>query len=273
MAYLIGKMIFCLLLASIFSAIIGWHLKQFFVTKQHNEHLNRLAAERNRYNKQITQLKSLLENSKQENIKLLKIVNTPSQAITELTHEKATLKRKNSALRQKNKQIKKDRENYQDDLSRLAKERTVLETAQHYLNQADDEAVSDPCAMGCLKEQLVSLMEDRDKVQATISQLVTELSNEQQCHAELKQNKSMMQAKAAATNAPDDLQKIIGIGQANEQVLKEQGVTCYAQIAAFTAEDEEKYGNTLGVFSARITQEEWVKQAKQRHKEKYGEDI
>ncbi len=273
MAYLIGKMVFCLLLASIFSAMIGWYLKQFFAKKQHNEQLNRFATQRNKYNKEIAQLKNLLENSKQENIKLLKIVNTPSQAITELTNEKATLVSKNKILRQKNKQIKKDRENYQDDLSRLAKERTILETAQHYLNQADDEAVSDPCAMGCLKEQLVSLMDDRDKVQATISQLVTELANEQQCHAELKQNKSITQAKTAATEEPDDLQKIIGIGKANEQVLKEQGITCYAQIAAFTAEDEEKYGNTLGVFSARIRQEEWVKQAKKLHKKKYGEEI
>jgi predicted flap endonuclease-1-like 5' DNA nuclease len=273
MAYLIGKMVFCLLLASIFSAIIGWYLKQFFATKQYNEQLNRFTTQSSRDNKQIAQLKSLLENSKQENIKLLKIVNTPSQAITELTHEKATLVSKNKTLRQQNKQITKDRENYQDDLSRLAEERTVLETAQHYLNQADDEEVSDPCAMGCLKEQLVSLMDDRDKVQATISQLVTELSNEQQCHAELKQNKSTIETKIAATDEPDDLQKIIGIGKANEQVLKEQGITCYAQIAAFTTEEEQKYGNTLGVFSARIAQEEWVKQAKQLHKEKYEEDI
>jgi len=273
MAYLIGKMVFCLLLASVFSIIIGWHLKRFFAEKQHNEQLNRLATERNKYNKEITQLKSLLESSKQKNIKLLKIVNTPSQAITELTNEKATLLNKNKILRQKNKQIKKDRADYQDDLSRLTKERTVLETAQHYLNQVDNEEASDPCAMGCLKEQLVSLMEDRNKVQSTINQLVTELSNEQQCHAELKQNNSPIQAEAATTDEPDDLKKIIGIGKANEQTLKAQGITCYAQIAVFTREDEEKYGNTLGVFSARITQEKWAKQAKQLHKEKYGEDI
>jgi predicted flap endonuclease-1-like 5' DNA nuclease len=235
MTYLIGKMIFCLLLASLFSMMIGWLLKQFFANKRYNEQLNDFAVERDKFN-----------------------------------HLKAEL----IALRDENKQIKGNRAQYQDDFYRLAKERKTLQVANLYLSKtADENDKVDPCAMGCLKEQLVSLMDDRDKIREKISQLVAELSNEEQCQTELEQNTTAMQAKIGATEKPDDLKKIVGIGKANEQVLREQGVTCYAQIAAFSAEDEKKYGHSLGVFSARISQEKWVEQARRLHKEKYGENI
>ena len=113
------------------------------------------------------------------------------------------------------------------------------------------------------------LTKDRDQIQAKISQLSAELSTEKQCIARLTEENRMMRVAAE----PDDLKKIIGIGTANEQALKKQGITCYAQIAAFNTDDEKKYGNTLGVFSGRIRQEEWVKQAKKLHQEKYSEDL
>lgn len=59
----------------------------------------------------------------------------------------------------------------------------------------------------------------------------------------------------------DDLKKISGIGRVNEAKLKELGVTSFAQIAAWTPEDEARYGDLLA-FEGRIEREEWVRQAK-----------
>jgi len=265
MAYLIGKMIFCLLLASILGVIIGFFLKQFFVRKHYNEQLNRFDVERDTHN--------ILDTNSEGSAKFLKSVETLPPDFSKLAEENVGLERKNNdlnkkivTLRDQNKQIKQDGEKYQENLSRFAKEKKILEKAHRHLSKTNE---ADLCEMGCLKEQLVALTEDRDQIQAKISQLSVELSTEQQCTAELREKNRIMKAVVE----PDDLKKIVGIGRANEQALKEQGVTRYAQIADFTAEDEKKYGNSLGVFSARITQEGWVEQAKILHEEKYGEDV
>jgi predicted flap endonuclease-1-like 5' DNA nuclease/ribosomal protein S16 len=273
MTYLIGKIIFCLLLASIFGAIIGWLLKRFFAKKHDDEQLTLFEVERTQHQQNITDLnneseekqalldkekskmKKLRDISEQESVGLLTPHQTQHQQINVLTEQLAKLKKQSAS--------------YQKELSRLIQEKQVLEEAHQCLSKENNEYEEALCEMGCLKEQLIALTHDRDQIQTKISQLSTELSTEQECTAALREKNSRMQT---ATQS-DDLKKINGIGKANEQALKKQGVTCYAQIAAFTAEDEKKYGNKLGVFAARITQEEWVKQAKHLYKEKYGEEI
>lgn len=59
----------------------------------------------------------------------------------------------------------------------------------------------------------------------------------------------------------DDLKKISGIGRVNEGKLNELGVTSFAQIAAWSPEDEARIGDILA-FEGRIEREEWVRQAK-----------
>ena len=75
-----------------------------------------------------------------------------------------------------------------------------------------------------------------------------------------------MAAPIAGTPAPprrviDDLKKISGIGRVNEAKLNELGVTSFAQIAAWSPEDEARIGDLLA-FEGRIEREEWVAQAK-----------
>jgi predicted flap endonuclease-1-like 5' DNA nuclease len=59
----------------------------------------------------------------------------------------------------------------------------------------------------------------------------------------------------------DDLKKISGIGRVNEGKLNELGITSFAQIAAWSPEDEARIGDILA-FEGRIEREEWVRQAK-----------
>ncbi len=70
-------------------------------------------------------------------------------------------------------------------------------------------------------------------------------------------------SKPAATPAGgDDLRKLKGVGPKLVAVLAEQGITSFAQIAAWTDADIERVDATLGRFAGRITRDQWVEQAK-----------
>ena len=81
------------------------------------------------------------------------------------------------------------------------------------------------------------------------------------------------EAKAADTEAPitalftapdgkpDDLKKISGVGPVLEKKLNALGITTYAQIAAFSADDIAQIDDVLS-FHGRIDRDDWVGQAK-----------
>lgn len=66
----------------------------------------------------------------------------------------------------------------------------------------------------------------------------------------------------ATTGEADDLKKIKGVGPKLVTMLKEQGVTTYAQIAAWSDADVARIDETLGRFKGRIERDQWVEQAK-----------
>jgi len=67
-------------------------------------------------------------------------------------------------------------------------------------------------------------------------------------------------AKAAA--GADDLTKISGVGPVLVKKLNEAGVTSFAQIAAWTAEDITVFDDKLN-FKGRIERDDWIAQAKE----------
>ena len=66
---------------------------------------------------------------------------------------------------------------------------------------------------------------------------------------------------AAPEGEPDDLKKISGVGPVLEKKLHALGITRYAQVAAFTAEDVARVDDALS-FKGRIGREDWIGQAK-----------
>ncbi len=64
----------------------------------------------------------------------------------------------------------------------------------------------------------------------------------------------------APTGEPDDLKVISGVGPVLEKKLHALGITKYAQVAAFTAEDIERVDDALS-FKGRIERDNWVEQA------------
>ncbi len=62
-------------------------------------------------------------------------------------------------------------------------------------------------------------------------------------------------------DAPDDLERIRGIGPVLRQRLNKLGITTFAQIAAFTEDDLKRIDEVLD-FNGQISRERWVEQAK-----------
>lgn len=65
---------------------------------------------------------------------------------------------------------------------------------------------------------------------------------------------------AVPQGAADDLKKISGVGPALEKKLHALGITQYAQIAAFSADDIAKVDDALS-FKGRIERDNWIEQA------------
>lgn len=66
----------------------------------------------------------------------------------------------------------------------------------------------------------------------------------------------------AQSSANDDLCRIKGLGPKLVKILADQGITSFAQIAAWSDEDIARIDAGLGRFSGRITRDQWVEQAK-----------
>lgn len=64
----------------------------------------------------------------------------------------------------------------------------------------------------------------------------------------------------APEGAADDLKKISGVGPVLEKKLNALGITTYAQVAAFTADDIAKVDDALS-FKGRIERDDWLSQA------------
>ena len=70
------------------------------------------------------------------------------------------------------------------------------------------------------------------------------------------------QSAAPSAKGSDDLKRIKGLGPKLVGILAEQGVTSFAQIAAWSDADIERVDAGLGKFQGRITRDKWVEQAK-----------
>ena len=69
-------------------------------------------------------------------------------------------------------------------------------------------------------------------------------------------------AKAAPKSSiPDNLELIKGLGPKVNNMLKDLGVTSFAQVASWTAADVAEMDGKLGAFAGRITRDNWVDQA------------
>ncbi len=69
---------------------------------------------------------------------------------------------------------------------------------------------------------------------------------------------------------PDDIEEIVGIGPMIGAKLRDMGITTFAQIAAWSADDAQRIGADLA-FPGRIERENWIEQARELHSRTHGE--
>lgn len=62
--------------------------------------------------------------------------------------------------------------------------------------------------------------------------------------------------------ASDDLKEIKGIGPKLEQILHENGVTTFQQMADWTEADKDRFAELIGSLGSRIRSEDWPGQAR-----------
>lgn len=74
----------------------------------------------------------------------------------------------------------------------------------------------------------------------------------------------------AAHTEADDLQEISGIGPFFEKKLHSLRIYTFRQLASCTPTDVEQIANIIEFFPDRIERENWVGQAKELHRKKYG---
>jgi NADH-quinone oxidoreductase subunit E len=79
--------------------------------------------------------------------------------------------------------------------------------------------------------------------------------------AAAKADKPKAEKISAKTDIADDLKQLKGVGPALEKKLHDNGVTTFAQIAAWTADDITDMDDKLS-FKGRIARDGWVDQAK-----------
>jgi F-type H+-transporting ATPase subunit gamma len=80
---------------------------------------------------------------------------------------------------------------------------------------------------------------------------------------------SALAATAVGVLEPDDIEDIVGIGPVIGAHLRDQGVTTFAQIAAWTADDAVRIGDEID-FPGRVEREHWIEQARELQAKKYG---
>ena len=82
-------------------------------------------------------------------------------------------------------------------------------------------------------------------------------------------------ARTAGTGprVDDDLKKIHGVGPKLERLLKQMGITSFAQVARFEANDIATVTAALDAFPGRIERDDWMSSAAEEHEKKYGESV
>ena len=115
----------------------------------------------------------------------------------------------------------------------------------------------------------VTAAANSDKVAAATAEVDAEAGAAVPAREAMKQVPAEMAEKApepASTTAPvegeDDLRRIKGLGPKLVSLLHEQGVTSFAQIAAWNESDIDRMDARMGRFQGRIRRDDWVEQAK-----------
>ena len=309
MTYLLSNIIIYLLLAGSIGAIAGWwfgrsatekkQLKRYRTLLQSTDTTtSQLSVYRKKLAEQditIRRLTSTYTLKERDNSTLAKALINFQKKYKQLKSDCAELEDELIALKKGHTELEQTRNDllslkHSNTLldEQLQAERKLTEDLSKQLEELLNKQIQDNKIPQTNQQGKELTTAEDDQVQTTVSKsarinllrpFVTKLLNKDKPpkHVDPVMTNSE-QAPDSVTEAtvqqkntvePDDLTLIKGIGKVNEKILHNAGITTFAQIARFTADDEKHYGEMLGSFRERISQEEWVKQARELYKQKY----
>jgi len=109
----------------------------------------------------------------------------------------------------------------------------------------------------------VTAMEERYALNKTDqAEMAKRVKNNQAEEKSAKPAKAKKAKAAPAAEGADDLSKISGVGPVIVGKLNGEGITTFAQIAAWTDADVEAIEEKLS-FKGRVGREDWIAQAKE----------
>lgn len=146
----------------------------------------------------------------------------------------------------------------------LAKVHAELRAAQIEMDRLREQIKGRDAHISELKTMLNNRADELDRVRAEITARATDVSaKDAELMAALSELAAMREQRASTpvANDGDDLKRIRGVGPGYERILKQQGVTTYAQIAAWTGDDILRIAAVLNTQPGRIVRGVWVEQA------------
>lgn len=85
--------------------------------------------------------------------------------------------------------------------------------------------------------------------------------------------KSRAQRASAGAEEKDDLKEITGLGPVLEGKLNAEGIHTYRQLVLLTPEEISRIEHEVLHSSGRMQRDNWIEQAKELHRKKYGERL
>lgn len=162
--------------------------------------------------------------------------------------------------------LSKDRDAMRAELGQIAKQRDAFAVEIASVARAREKLASELEMF--LREHAgtnpqIRATGDRDELSSRVDALTRA---DESSRAELAELRARLEAAEAtlgnATNAPDDLRRIRGIGPRFEATLIERGFDSYAKIAAWTDATIDEVAKVIGTTPERIRREGWVASAK-----------
>lgn len=182
-----------------------------------------------------------------------------SQAVTESAEEDSEeLSRCRDRLAAVEREVEEARSTLQRQIERNRKQETVHQQVVANLRSELRDAREAPAPAPAIDPE-------RD---GRVRQLIAD--RDSRIHALLRRVEEVEAELGRRPPPRDDLKRIRGIGPKIERLLNDNGITAYAQIAAWTEEDIDRMSDELGAFRERIKWDDWPEGARRQHILEYG---
>lgn len=134
---------------------------------------------------------------------------------------------------------------------------TDFDSLQLRLKSAEDEVVQFSSDVDDYREKLRTCQAEKGQLSTQIQVL-----KEQPTPAVSPHNSPLVRTTDEASNGPDDLKRINGIGPKLEATLNQLGIFTYKQISGWTDAEANQMDESIGSIPGRILRDNWIGQAR-----------